>query len=64
MATLMALVTVCALGQSARKYYKAGLEFVQNLRYEDAVVQFTNALGLEPSNSDYYYAGDRLMKIC
>ena len=56
MATLMALVTVCALGQSARKYYKAGLEFVENLRYEDAVVQFTNALGLEPSNSDYYYA--------
>lgn len=55
MATIMTLVAVCAFGQSARKYYKAGVEFVDNLRYDDAIVQFTNALGLEPSNPDYYY---------
>jgi tetratricopeptide (TPR) repeat protein len=56
MATIMALVSVCAFGQNARKYYKAGVEFVENLKYDDAVVQFTSAIGLEPSNPDYYYA--------
>ena len=55
-ATLMTLVAVCALGQSARKSYKAGVEFVDNLKYDDAIVQFTSAIGLEPSNPDYYYA--------
>ena len=39
-----------------RKSYKAGMEFVDNLKYDDAVVQFTSAIGLEPSNPDYYYA--------
>ncbi len=56
MATIMTLVAVCAFGQSARKYYKAGVEFVDNLKYDDAIVQFTSALSLEPSNPDYYYA--------
>ena len=32
------------------------MEFVENLKYEDAIVQFTSAIGLEPSNPDYYYA--------
>jgi len=54
MATIMTLV-ICAFGQSAKKYYKAGLEFVDNLKYDDAIVQFTSAIGLEPSNPDYYY---------
>ena len=52
----MTLVSVCAFGQSARKSYKAGLEFVENLKYDDAIVQFTSAIGLEPSNPDYYFA--------
>jgi tetratricopeptide (TPR) repeat protein len=56
MATMMALVSVCAFGQNAKKYYKAGTEFVENLKYEDAIVQFTSAIGLEPSNPDYYFA--------
>ena len=55
MATIMTLVAVCAFGQSAKKYYKAGMEFVDNLKYDDAIVQFTSAIGLEPSNPDYYY---------
>ena len=50
------LVAVSAFGQSAKKSYKAGMEFVDNLKYDDAVVQFTSAIGLEPSNPDYYYA--------
>jgi tetratricopeptide (TPR) repeat protein len=56
LATMIALITVSAFGQNAKKYYKAGVEFVDNLKYEDAVVQFTSAIGLEPSNPDYYYA--------
>ena len=55
-ATLMALASVCAFGQNARKYYKAGMEFVENMKYEDAIVQFTSAIGLEPSNPDFYIA--------
>src|SRR5664279_3712359 len=52
----MFLVAVSLFGQSARKSYKAGMEFVDNLKYDDAVVQFTAAINLEPSNPDYYYA--------
>ena len=55
MATII-LVAVSAFGQSARKSYKAGTEFVENLKYDDAIVQFSSAIGLEPSNPDYYYA--------
>ena len=55
-ATILTLVAVCAFGQSARKSYKAGIEFVDNLKYDDAIVQFTSSIGLEPSNPDYYYA--------
>ncbi|MGC1389493.1 MAG: tetratricopeptide repeat protein [Bacteroidales bacterium] len=56
MVTIMTLVPICAFGQTARKSYKAGMEFVDNLKYEDAIVQFTSAISLEPSNPDYYYA--------
>ena len=56
LATMMALVSLSAFGQNAKKYYKAGNEFIENLKYDDAIVQFTSAIGLEPSNPDYYYA--------
>jgi len=56
MATVMSMVAICAFGQSARKSYKAGMEFVDNLKYDDAVAQFTSAINLEPSNPVYYYA--------
>ena len=55
-ATMMTLIAVCVFGQSARKSYKAGMEFVDNLKYDDAVVQFSSAISLEPSNPEYYYA--------
>ena len=58
------LMAVSAFGQSAKKAYKAGNEFVDNLKYDDAVVQFTSAIGLEPSNPDYYYArGETYQKL-
>jgi tetratricopeptide (TPR) repeat protein len=53
---IIILSAVAAFGQSAKKYYKAGTEFVDNLKYDDAVAQFTSAIELEPSNPDYYYA--------
>jgi tetratricopeptide (TPR) repeat protein len=52
----MALLTISAYGQNGKKFYKAGNEFVENLKYDDAIVQFTSAIGFEPSNADYYYA--------
>jgi tetratricopeptide (TPR) repeat protein len=52
---IMIMATMSAFGQNARKYYKAGVEFVESLKYEDAIVQFTSAIGLDPSNPDYYY---------
>ena len=56
LALSMALLTICTYGQNGKKFYKAGSEFVENLKYEDAIVQFTSAIGAEPSNADYYYA--------
>jgi tetratricopeptide (TPR) repeat protein len=62
--SILTLVAVCTFGQNARKSYKAGVEFVENLKYEDAVVQFTSAIGLEPSNPDYYYVrGQAYIKL-
>jgi len=57
--TMMAVLSVCVYGQNGKKFFKAGNEFVENFKYEDAVVQYTNAIGLEPSNPDYYYARGR-----
>ena len=53
---MMAFLTISIFGQKAKTFYKAGNEFVDNQKYEDAVAQFTSAIGLEPSNSDYYTA--------
>lgn len=57
---LITLIPVCAVGQNARKFYKAGTELVENTKYDDAVIQFTNAIGMEPSNPDYYIARARV----
>jgi tetratricopeptide (TPR) repeat protein len=56
LAISMALLTISTYGQNGRKFYKAGSEFVENLKYGDAIVQFSNAIQAEPSNADYYYA--------
>jgi tetratricopeptide (TPR) repeat protein len=55
LATVLALLTICAFGQNAKKIFKAGSEFVDNMKYEEAIVQFTSAINLEPSNAEYYY---------
>jgi tetratricopeptide (TPR) repeat protein len=53
---VMIVATVSSFGQSAKKNFKAGQEFTDNLKYDDAIAQFTSAIGFEPSNPDYYYA--------
>ncbi len=54
--TMMAVFSLCVCGQNGKKFFKAGNEFVESLKYEDAVAQFTSAIGAEPSNPDYYFA--------
>lgn len=56
MAFLIVVLCINTLGQNARKYYKAGTEFVDNLKYEDAITQFNSAIELDPSAPDFYYA--------
>jgi len=50
-------------GQSAKKYFKAGNVFVKNMKYEEAVNQFTSAIQLQPSESKYYYARGRANEV-
>lgn len=59
-----ALLALNSFGQNGKKFFKAGNEFVENMKYEDAVVQFTSAIGIEPSNAEYYFArGNAYEKI-
>ncbi len=50
------IFAINATGQSAKKLYKAGEEFVANGKYQDAVDQFSNALQIEPEYTDAYIA--------
>jgi tetratricopeptide (TPR) repeat protein len=54
--TIMAILSIGVYGQSGKKFYKAGNEFMDNMKYEDAVAQYTAAIGVEPSNEDFYIA--------
>jgi tetratricopeptide (TPR) repeat protein len=56
LAAIFVLTTLSVFGQSGKKFFKAGNEFVDKKKFEDAIVQFTNAIGLEPSNAEYYYS--------
>ena len=55
MITITALSFMCVYGQNGKKFFKAGSEFMETFKYEDAVTQFTSAIGVEPSNAEYYY---------
>lgn len=56
MTAMISFLIMSVFGQKAKTFYKAGTEFVDNKKYEDAVIQFTSAIGLDPSNTDYYTA--------
>lgn len=54
---LMAIIlSVNSFSQNGKKFFKAGQDFYESLKFEDAIAQFTSAIGAEPSNSDYYFA--------
>jgi len=46
--------TLLLQAQSAKQYFKAGEEFAKKMNYKDAIVQFTNAIELEPDNEKAY----------
>ena len=54
---ILSLVAISvSFGQNGKKFYKAGNQFMAGMKYDDAIFQFTNAINVEPSNSDYYVA--------
>jgi tetratricopeptide (TPR) repeat protein len=54
--TITTVFSICVYGQNGKKFFKAGKEFMESQKYDDAVTQFTSAIGIEPSNPDYYYS--------
>jgi tetratricopeptide (TPR) repeat protein len=64
LALLFTSAAVVSFGQSGKKFYKAGTEFFEGGKYEDAIAQYTSAIGVEPSNTDYYFSrGEAYEKI-
>lgn len=53
---ILVLVTITAFSQNGKKFFKAGNELMENQKFLDAAAQYTSAIGLEPSNADYYSA--------
>jgi len=60
---LSLLVITVSFGQSGKKFYKTGNQFMAGMKYDDAIVQFTNAINVEPSNSNYYVARGNAYEI-
>lgn len=50
------LTPVYSNGQSAKKFFKVGKEFVESNAYADAIVQFSKAVELNPDYSKAYLA--------
>jgi tetratricopeptide (TPR) repeat protein len=53
---LMLVTSTAGFGQSARKYFKAGDDFFDVNKFEDAIVQYSNAIELDPENYKAYIA--------
>jgi tetratricopeptide (TPR) repeat protein len=49
--------------QNGKKYYKAGTEFLENLKNDDAITQFSSAIAAEPSNTDYYFSRGQVYEL-
>ncbi len=50
-------------GQSARKYIKAGEEFIRNNMFDDAIEQFSRAIEEAPSSADGYVQRARVYEL-
>ncbi|MFN8210663.1 MAG: tetratricopeptide repeat protein [Bacteroidales bacterium] len=53
---IFALTSLAVSGQSGKKFFKAGNEFMESKKFDDAAAAFTSAIGLEPMNAEYYVA--------
>ncbi len=53
---IFALTSLAVSGQSGKKFFKAGNEFMESKKFDDAAAAFTSAIGLEPMNAEYYFA--------
>ncbi len=53
---LVCLISLSAYSQSIKKTLKAGDAFMESGRYEDAVVQFTSAIQMNPTDIEGYIA--------
>jgi tetratricopeptide (TPR) repeat protein len=62
---LIAILASCLTinAQNGKKYYKAGTEFLESLKYDDAITQFTSAIEAEPSNTDYYFSRGQVYEL-
>jgi tetratricopeptide (TPR) repeat protein len=63
LAIVIALISVGVYGQSAKKYYKAGDTFVKNMKYGEAVDQYSKAIEIQPSEPLYYYSRGRAYEL-
>jgi len=62
--TLSLLLTpVFSNGQNAKKFFKAGEEFVANDAYSDAIVQFSKAVELDPDFTKAYLARAKAFEL-
>ncbi|HUW91991.1 MAG TPA: tetratricopeptide repeat protein [Bacteroidales bacterium] len=52
--TVLFSISLAVSGQSARKYIKAGEEFMRSGMYEDAIDQFSKAVDESPTSEDPY----------
>ncbi len=48
------LLSMNVKGQSAKKHYKAGEDFVESKNFEFAIDEFTKAIGLDPDFTQAY----------
>ena len=63
LAIAIAFISVGVYGQSAKKYYKAGNIFVKNMKYGEAVDQYSKAIEIQPSEPRYYYSRGRAYEL-
>ncbi len=62
MLILLLCSTLYSYGQSAKSFYKTGLEFSENKNYNDAITQFTKAIDIEPDYANAYIERGRAYK--
>lgn len=61
---LMAVFAITSFGQNPKQMIKAGQRFMEGMKYEAAIEQFTRVIDIDPNNPDSYLArAEALEKI-